>query len=353
MCTGIRLTAENGDVVYARTMEFDTPLPECVGYFPRGQEFVGDTSSGSDGMRWNNRYAFGGNVLIAGGTHSLGSDGMNEKGLIAGVFNLPGFTEFSPVSDDNREHAIASWQVVLYVLGNCATTDEARGALLAGDVIVVDTEFPFTPTAKGQLPIHLRVGDASGKTIICEWHTAGQPPTIVESPSGCVTNPPRFEFHLNNWEHYKSLSPYNPSGPIADDDSQDYKITMGNGYVGMPGGSNSPDRFIRASLYARDCYAGATGADAVWTAWHVMNNFDLPRGILRNVTESGVESTEYTLWTSVADTTNLKYYYRVYENPAIYELDLTAQNPIGTAVLVDDSPSEAPTATVPVRFSSD
>ena len=72
MCTGIRLTADNGDVVYARTMEFDTPLPECIGYFPRGQEFLGDTSSGTDGMRWTNDYAFGGNVLVVG-PHSLDS----------------------------------------------------------------------------------------------------------------------------------------------------------------------------------------------------------------------------------------------------------------------------------------
>jgi len=50
MCSGIRLTADNGDVVYARTMEFDTPLPECIGHFPRGQAFVGDTSSGTDGI---------------------------------------------------------------------------------------------------------------------------------------------------------------------------------------------------------------------------------------------------------------------------------------------------------------
>lgn len=349
MCTGIRLTAGNGDVVYARTMEFDTPLPECIGYFPRGQQFAGETTSGIDGKKWTNEYAFGGNVLIAGGTHSLGSDGINEKGLVAGVFNLPGFTEFSSVSAANRDKAIASWQLVLYILGTCATTDEAEAALLSGDVVVVDTDFPFTPTTKGQLPLHLRVGDTSGKTIICEWHTPDQPPTILESPSGCVTNPPRFEFHLNNWERFKSLSPYNPAGPITPG-SQDYKITMGNGYVGMPGGSNSPDRFIRASLYARDSYLAATGADAVWTAWHVMNNFDLPRGILRNVTDTGVESTEYTLWTSVADTKNLKYYYRVYENPAIFELDLTAQNPTGSAVLTDDRPSRAPIATVPAQF---
>ena len=109
----------------------------------------------------------------------------------------------------------------------------------------------------------------------------------------------------------------------------------------------------RASLYARDSYAGANGADAVWTAWHVMNNFDLPRGILRNVTDNGVESTEYTLWTSVADTKNLRYYYRVYENPAIYELDLNVQDPSGTAVLVDSRPSEAPPATVPVAFPAE
>lgn len=350
MCTGIRLTADNGDVVFARTMEFDTPLPECIGYFPRGLRFVGETSSGTDGMHWTNPYAFGGNVLIANGKHSLGSDGINEKGVVAGVFNLPGFTEFSPVSEANRDKAIASWQVVLYILGTCATTDEAEAALRSGDVVVVDTEFPFTATTKGQLPIHLRIGDASGKTIICEWHTPNQPPTILESPSGCVTNPPRFEFHLNNWEHFKSLSPYNPSGPITPG-SQDYKITMGNGYVGLPGGSNSPDRFIRASLYARDSYTAATGGEAVWTAWHVMNNFDLPRGILRNVTDTGVESTEYTLWTSVADTANLKYYFRVYENPSIYELDLTQQDPTGAAVLTDDRPSRAPIVTVPAHFA--
>lgn len=156
-------------------------------------------------MQWTNKYAFGGNVTLVAGTHSLGSDGINEKGLIAGVFNLPGFTEFTPVSGENRNKALASWQIVLYLLGNCATTEEAEAALKSGEVVVVDTEFPFTPETKGQLPLHLRVGDPSGRTIVCEWHTRNQPPTILESPGGCVTNLPRFEFHLNNWEHYKSL----------------------------------------------------------------------------------------------------------------------------------------------------
>ena len=352
MCTGIRLTAGNGDVIYGRTMEFDTPLPEFIGYFPRGQEFTGDTNTGTDGITWTNKYAFGGNVGFIEGKHSAGSDGLNEKGLIAGCLNLPGYTEFSPVSDSNRDRAIASWQVVLYALGNYATADEAKEGLLNGDVVVVDTDFPFTPTTKGQLPQHVRIGDASGKVIVVEWHTANEPPTVVESPSGCCTNLPRFEFHLDNWEHYKSLSPYNPSGPVKEGGSQDYKITMGNGYVGMPGGSNSPDRFIRASLYARDSYPGKTGPETVWVAWHVMNNFDLPKGILRNVTEAGDESTEYTLWTSVADTRNLKYYFRVHENPAIYELDLTEQDPDGKNSLSDERLATAPIETVSVELTA-
>ncbi len=84
-----------------------------------------------------------------------------------------------------------------------------------------------------------------------------------------------------------------------------------------------------------------------------MNNFDIPKGIQRNVTEKGDESTEYTIWTGVADLANLKYYYRVYENPSIYELDLKEQDPTGKTVLKDDRPSNGPIVTVPVQFSWD
>ena len=79
MCTGIRIYAENGDVVFARTLEFDTPVPVVLGYFPRNQEFTGETNTGTDGMKWTNRYAFGGNVSVLEGGHLAGADGLNEK----------------------------------------------------------------------------------------------------------------------------------------------------------------------------------------------------------------------------------------------------------------------------------
>jgi penicillin V acylase-like amidase (Ntn superfamily) len=68
------------------------------------------------------------------------------------------------------------------------------------------------------------------------------------------------------------------------------------------------------------------------------------------VTEKGEESTEYTIWTGVADMKNLKYYYRAHESPSIYELDLKEQDPTGKAALKDDRPSKGPIVTVPAEF---
>lgn len=44
-------------------------------------------------------------------------------------------------------------------------------------------------------------------------------------------------------------------------------------------------------------------------------------------------------------------YYRVYENPAIYELDPKGQEPNGAVVLIDNRPSASPTVTVPAQFT--
>ena len=350
MCTGIRMTARNGDVVYARTLEFDTPLPAALSYVPRGQSFVGMTTSGEDGLTWTNAYAFGGSVFkseINGVMIDGGDDAMNEHGLVCGIFNLPGFTEFSPATDANRDKCIAIWQVATYILGNFTTCAEVRDAVSRGDFVVADTLFPF-PGTPGILPNHCRVGDASGDTIVLEWHTANQPPAVYDSETGIVTNAPDYDFQVNNWKRFSHLSPYNPSGPFHAG-SQDYKLTMGNGYVGMPGGSNPPDRFVRASLYARDAYTGDDGESTAWIAWHVMNLFDVPPGIMRNIdAATKAESTEYNLWTCVADTKNLVYYFRSFTDNAIFEIDFTKLDPTGPQRLESMAAAGEARRTIPV-----
>ena len=50
-CTGIRLTAADGTVVQARTMEFGVDMESNVIVVPRGYERTGTTPDGQPGMQ--------------------------------------------------------------------------------------------------------------------------------------------------------------------------------------------------------------------------------------------------------------------------------------------------------------
>jgi len=58
-------------------------------------------------------------------------------------------------------------------------------------------------------------------------------------------------------------------------------------------------------------------------AFHLLNQFDIPFGAVREKTETGV-FTDYTMMTSVKEPKTLKYYYKSYEDQAIKFIDLNA-----------------------------
>src|SRR5438094_9148589 len=92
-CTGIRLIAEDGTVVHARTMEFAIDIHSDVIMVPRGYARVGTTTDGKEGLKWKAKYA------------SIGAKGvglpvlfvvLNEKGLSAGTFYFPTSAGYLP-----------------------------------------------------------------------------------------------------------------------------------------------------------------------------------------------------------------------------------------------------------------
>ncbi len=56
-CTGIRLTAADGTVVHARTMEFAIDIKSDVMMVPRGYARTGTTPDGKEGLKWKAKYA--------------------------------------------------------------------------------------------------------------------------------------------------------------------------------------------------------------------------------------------------------------------------------------------------------
>ncbi len=138
-CTGIRLVAGDGAVIYARTMEVGADLQSEMLIVPRGWQYVGETPDGTPGLRWTTRYGFVG-PNVHGQPYVC--DGLNEKGLAVGNFLFPGTAGYQKIEKPDAGRTMASFQVAVYLLGTCATVNEATAALEGVRVAWVDKE-PF------------------------------------------------------------------------------------------------------------------------------------------------------------------------------------------------------------------
>jgi choloylglycine hydrolase len=120
-CTGIRLTAADGTVVHARTLEFGIDLKSDVILVPRGYSRTGTTPDGKPGKRWAAKYA----TL---GANALGMpvivDGLNERGLAIGLFYFPTTAKYQAYSPSEADKTIAPWELGSYILENFATAEE-------------------------------------------------------------------------------------------------------------------------------------------------------------------------------------------------------------------------------------
>ena len=107
-CTGIRLTAEDGSVVAARTLEFSIDLDSNVLVVPRGYARTGTTPDGKEGLKWTSKYA-------SVGANGVGLpfifDGFNEKGLYAGLFYFPTSAGYMPYAAADGDKTLAPWEL--------------------------------------------------------------------------------------------------------------------------------------------------------------------------------------------------------------------------------------------------
>src|SRR5262249_23549097 len=95
----------------------------------------------------------------------------------------------------------------------------------------------------------------------------------------------------------------------------------GAGLLGLPGDFTPPSRFVRAVVYSQSAAPNATADDAVLSAFHILNQFDIPKGAVMN-SAIGQPVAEITEWTSVADLKNLRWYFRTFTDQSIHMVDL-------------------------------
>lgn len=315
-CTSFLLKGNDG-FVYGRSMEFGINLKSEFLVMPRNFENKGVGPDGipGSGLTWRGKYA-------AFGLNALGQpvfvDGMNEKGLAGGLLNAPGTAVYQNPTGSDGKNSIASYQMLSYVLTSFASVDEARIGLHR---IFVNSS--TLPAYKGVVRVHMTLHDTSGKSIVVEYLDGKL--VITDNPTGVMTNDPFFSWHLDNIGNYANLTPIERP-PLVINGAKFAPPSSGSGLHGLPGDMLSPSRFIRALAYTMAAPKNLSAQAQVNTAWHILGNFDIPPGSVTlpasNPYGGGAGGYETTEWSVVADTRNLTYDIRTYDNLNIQRFEL-------------------------------
>jgi choloylglycine hydrolase len=289
-------------MVVGRNMDWVDPMPVDLWAMPRGIKRDGMT--GRNTLAWTARY---GSILAVGEAApgmSAASDGMNEKGLAAQLLWL---AESGYGTRDENLPGLSIGLWVQYFLDNFSTVSEAVEFTRNTPFQLVTATMP-----RGKVTVHLSLGDASGDSAIIEY-IDGKPKIYHDRGYTVMTNSPTFDKQLEQLSQYKGFGGEKP----------------------LPGTTDAADRFVRGAYYLkslpkpndyRECVAGVLG---------VMRNISQPFG----TSDPTLPNISATRWRTVADLTNLVYFFESTISPNIIwvrfkEFDFSAGAPVRKLDLV-------------------
>lgn len=285
MCTVIQLEG-----YFGRTLDYERSFEESAVLLPRRSplRFLRQPTLKS-------HYAMMGMASVRSGT-PLFYEAMNEKGLfIAGLL-------FAGEAAYPQEGTLAPFEIIPWILGQCADLKEARERL--GSVTVAD--LPFAPDLPNS-PLHWMIADPSGAMVAEPTDTGLR---LYDDPVGVLTNSPSFPRQLDRLTEYRHLT----AGP----QHPQYAIDLphggrGLGAIGLPGDFSSGSRFVRAAFLRVHLRPAGVGA-----MFQMMGAVAVPPGCLRL---PGGDA--FTRYTSCCDVRRGAYYYTTYSDPTPRKLQFS------------------------------
>ena len=294
-CTRVVFLGKGGEVITGRSMDWAEDIKSNMWIMPRGVNRTG--LGGSNTIEWTAKYG----SVITSAYDIATSDGINEKGLVANLLYLAESNYGK--SDDRPAMSISLWGQ--YILDNFSTVAEAVKALKSDRIRIVA---PNLPNGRAST-IHLSISDATGDSAIFEY-VGGKLQVHHGRQYQVMTNSPTFEKQLALNEYWKSIG----------------------GLVFLPGTNRAADRFARASFLieaipkeVKNEYISAIPNQnftnqALFSTLGVVRSVGVPLGI----TTPGQPNISSTIWRTVADHNNLKYYFDSATSPSIFWVDLKA-----------------------------
>lgn len=304
MCTAA--TYKTKDFYFGRTLDYDCSYGEEIVITPRNVPFSFRCAG-----QMRRHYAMIGMAHVAEGV-PLYYDAVNERGLGMAGLNFVGNAHYEKEKAQGKDN-IAPFELIFWVLGQCATAREARELL--ANIHLLD--IPFSEKLP-QAQLHWIIADKD-EVITLEAVRGGL--RIYENPAGVLTNNPPFDEQMFALNNYMSLSPKEPQNRFSSAlPLRPY--SRGMGALGLPGDLSSQSRFVRVAFTKMNAVSGNSEMESVSQFFHILGAVEQTRGCC----EVGEGAYEITIYTSCCNAERGIYYYTTYDNHQITAVDMKEEN---------------------------
>lgn len=318
MCTAISFSTK--DHYFGRNLDLEYSYQETVTITPRNYPFVFRKTE-----RLNNHYAIIGMAYVVE-NYPLYYDAINEKGL--GMAGLSFEKNACYYKEKSEKENIASFELIPYILGNCASVEEAEKILTKVNIVEESFREDLPPS-----PLHWMIADKE-RSIVVETLSDGM--RVYPNPTGVLTNNPPFRQQLFALNNYMSLSREMPVNSFSE--NIPLKVySKGMGAIGLPGDLSSMSRFVRAVFTKENAICGTGELDSISQFFHILGAVEQQKGLVHVVEDkekfqdNGKNRMQYgnyeiTVYSSCCNSEKGIYYYKTYDNSQITAVDLYKEN---------------------------
>ena len=315
MCTAATYTSK--DHYFGRNLDLEFSYHESVTITPRRKvlpmRHAGDLKE---------HYALIGMAFVVG-DYPLYYDATNEKGLSMAGLNFPGNAHYTK-PEDGKDN-IASFEFIPWILGQCATVEEARQYL--SRINLTDTAFS---EQRPPSPLHWMIADQK-EVIVFEQTAKGA--VVYDNPVGVMTNNPTFDYQLTHLQDYMNASASLPENRLIPGVEMN-PYSRGMGGMGIPGDLSSASRFVKVAFTKMNSLSGESESESISQFFKILGSVEQQKGCCRLGTDKdGRELCEYTIYSSCCNMDKGIYYYTTYENSQISGVDMHHEDLDGDALV--------------------
>ena len=304
MCTSIAI--KTGDFYFGRNMDLDYEFNEHVVITPRNYPFAFRKAG-----VLKHHYAMMGMAAVAE-NYPLYAEAANERGLCIAGLNFPDHAYY-PKEEDCRKENISPFELIPWLLGKCASADEAKRLLSVTHLIAI----PFSRDIP-LVPLHWHIADRNSSFVL-EAERDGM--HIYDNPVNVLTNSPSFEFQMTNLCQYLNLTVASPENCFTKYAGL-HSFGKGLGSFGLPGDFSPCSRFVKAAYLCLNSVCEKDENSSVSQFFHILDSVAVVNGSI----EAQNGGNYFTTYASCINADKGIYYYKTYSNSRLSAVNMHHEN---------------------------